>query len=106
MTRHSHYDTSLAAAETIARRMPIIWWGMVSPTSASHAEMVKMVVEKQMAMAEACFAFHTEMFKAALSPWWNMSAEAHAKAADGMMQAVMAPSSRRAKANALRLRRR
>ena len=86
--------------------MPIIWWGMVSPTAASNAEIVKMVVEKQMACAEACFAFHTEMFKAVLTPWWNMTAAGQAKAADTMMQAVMAPSSRRVKANALRLRRR
>ena len=36
--------------------MPMIWWGMWNPTAASKAEMTKMVVEKQMAFAEACVA--------------------------------------------------
>ena len=49
--------------------MPIIWWGMVNPTAASQAEMTKMVVEKQMAFAETCFAVQAEMFRMMLAPW-------------------------------------
>ena len=96
--RHSHIETGFSAAGIIARRLPIMWWGMVNPTAASRAEMTKMVVEKQMAFAEACFAVQIEMFRMMLAPWTPASA-------DRLMQAALAPSARRVKANARRLRR-
>ena len=97
--KHSHIEMGVAAAEVIARRLPGMWWGMFNPTAASQAELVKMVVEKQMAFAEGCFAVQTELALAMLMPWRAASHEA-------LMQAALAPSARRVKANVRRLRRR
>lgn len=94
--RHSAYDMGISSAEVIARRMPALWWGMMNPTAASNAEVTKMVVEKQMAFVEGCFAVQTEMFKMMLAP---MEAS-H----DRLMQAALAPSARRVNANLRRLR--
>lgn len=102
--RHSPYDVGIAAVETIARRLPIMWWGMMSPTASSNAEMSKMVIEKQMAVAEGMVAMQAEMFKIAMRPWWLWSMASHHSDADGMMQAAMAPAARRVKANVRRLR--
>ncbi|MFN4143086.1 hypothetical protein [Aestuariivirga sp.] len=96
--RHSHIEMGFSAAEIIARRLPVIWWGMVRPSAASQAEMTKMMVEKQMAFAEACFAVQIEVFRAMLAPWTPASAEQ-------VMQAALGPSARRVKANLRRLRR-
>lgn len=96
--RHAPAATGLAAAEVIMRRMPVLWWGMVNPTAASQAEMTKMVVEKQMALVEACFAIQGEMFRMMMAPFTPVSA-------DRMMQAALAPAARRVKANVRRLRR-
>lgn len=76
----------------------MIWWGMVKPSAASQAEMTKMVIEKQMAFAEACFAVQAEMVRMMLAPWTPASA-------DHVMQAALAPAARRVKANLRRLRR-
>lgn len=97
--RHSPVEMAVSSAEIIARRLPIMWWGMVKPTAASQAEMTKMVVEKQMALAEAGFAMQVELFKMMLAPW------NHAGAADRLIQAALGPAARRVKANARRLRR-
>jgi hypothetical protein len=102
--RHSPYEVGIATAETIARRLPILWWGMVFPGGGNQAEITKMVIEKQMALAESVFALQAEMFKMALRPWWQWSAASHRSDADGMMQAAMAPAARRVKANVRRLR--
>ena len=59
--KHSAVEMGFSAAEIVARRMPVIWWGMWKPTAASKAEMTRMVVEKQMAFAEACVAVQGEI---------------------------------------------
>ena len=96
MTKHSALEMSLSSAEVIARRLPGLWWGMVSPSAASQSELVKMVVEKQMAFVEGCFAVQTEMFKMMVAPMEGSH--------DRLMQAALAPSARRVKANLKRLR--
>jgi hypothetical protein len=96
--KHSAVEMGLSAAEIVARRMPVIWWGMLNPTAASRSEMTKMVVEKQMAFAEACFAMQIEMLRIMTAPFAPVSA-------DRMMQAALAPAARRVKANVRRLRR-
>ena len=96
MTRHSPFEMGLSSAEVIARRLPGLWWGMFSPSAASQSELVKMVVEKQMAFAEGCFAVQTEMFKMMVAP----TGGSH----DRLMQAALGPSARRVKANLRRLR--
>lgn len=104
--QHAVFDMGVHSAETIARRLPVLWWAMMSPRGANQAEIAKMVIEKQMAFAEGLFALQIEMFKMSFRPWWAMTAAAHHEAAHGMVQAAMAPSARRASANARRLRRR
>ena len=96
--RHSHVEMGFSAAEIIARRVPVIWWGMVSPTASSQAEMTKMVVEKQMAFVETCFAMQAELFGMMLAPWTPAST-------DRLMKAALAPAAKRVKANVRRLRR-
>ena len=96
--KHSAVEMGFPAAEIIARRMPLIWWGMVNPTASSQSEMTKMVVEKQMAMIEAGFAMQIEMFRIMMAPFTPVSA-------DRLMQAALAPAARRVKANVRRLRR-
>jgi hypothetical protein len=96
--KQTHIEMGLSAAEIIARRMPVIWWGMWSPTASSQAEMTKMVVEKQMAFLEACFAVQVEMFRMMLAPVTPASG-------DRLMQAAIAPAAKRVKANVRRLRR-
>lgn len=96
--KHSTVEMGLSSAEIIARRMPVIWSGMLNPTARSQAEMTKMVVEKQMAFAEACVAVNLELLRMMLAPWTPLSA-------DRLMQAAIAPAARRVKANVRRLRR-
>jgi hypothetical protein len=96
--RHSAYDMGISSAEVIARRMPTLWWNMMSPTAASNAEVTKMVVEKQMAFAETCLAVQTELIMMMAAPW-------AAGGADRLMQAALGPSAKRVKANVKRLRR-
>lgn len=87
-----------SAAEIIARRLPVIWGGLLNPTASAHAEMTRMVVEKQMAFAEACMAVQVELFRMMLAPWTPAST-------DRLAQAALAPAARRVKANLRRLRR-
>ena len=96
--RHSPYEMGLSAAEIIARHLPVIWEGFVNPTASSNAEITKMVVEKQMAFAEACFAVQVELVRLMFAPWTAAST-------DRVMQAALAPAARRVKANVRRLRR-
>jgi len=95
--KHSHIEMGISSAEIIARRMPLIWLGMLNPSAASRSEMTKMVVEKQMAFAEACFAMQAEMVRMAMAPWSPRSA-------GRLVDAVTAPAARRVKANVKRLR--
>jgi hypothetical protein len=57
-----------------------------------------MVVEKQMAFAETCFAVQAELFMMMAAPF-------AAGGADRLMQAALGPSAKRVKANVKRLRR-
>jgi hypothetical protein len=96
--RHTPAATGLAAAEVVMRRMPVLWWGILNPSASAQAEMTRMVVEKQMAMIEACAAMQVEMVRMMMAPFSAGSAER-------MMQAALAPAARRVKANVRRLRR-
>ena len=100
---HSPADVTLAAAETILRRLPILWWAAVWPSPAAHAETRHMVVEKQMALVEGLLAFQVEFTKLWFQPWW--AARLPHEAAQHLAQAATAPAARRVKANARRLRR-
>ena len=96
--KHSHVEMGFSAAEIMARRMPVIWWGMWKPTASSQAEMTRMVIEKQMAFAEACMAVHGEIFRMMLAPMTPASG-------GRLIEAAIAPAAKRVKANVRRLRR-
>ncbi len=98
-------NLGLHSAETIARRVPVIASAWASPASADHAELVRMVVEKQAALASAIVGVQVEMWKALVSPWWLRSSSGQRKAGLAMMNAALAPAARKARANAVRLRR-
>ncbi len=76
----------------------MIFWGFWSPTAASQSEMTQMVIEKQMAVAEACVAVQGELFRMMLAPWTPASG-------DRLLQAAIGPAAKRVKANVRRLRR-
>ena len=104
--KHTPFDVGLAAAETIARRMPVLWWGMVAPTSKSNAEIVGMVAEKQLAAAQGLIAAQAEMMKLAMTPWLTWGKVSPERAANRLIEAATGPAARKVKANAKRLRRR
>ena len=103
--RHTAFDVGMATAETLAHRLPILWWGMVSPSPAGTAEITKMVVEKQQAMAEGIAGAQAEIVKLAMTPWWLWHRLSPQASAERISHAATAPASRRVKANAKRLRR-
>ena len=93
MSRPTPIDIGLSSAEIIMRRVSMIWWHVWQPTAASRAEMITMVVEKQMAFAEACFAMQVEAFKMMLGPWKALTPELHRERMDLLSQAALAPVS-------------
>ena len=96
--RHSAVEMGFSTAEIVVRRMPVIWWGMSRPTASSQAGMTRMVIEKQMAFAEACMAVQGEILRMMLAPVTPASG-------GRLIEAALAPAARRVKANVRRLRR-
>jgi hypothetical protein len=88
----------LSAAEVIARRMPTLWMLPFLPTHGAQAETVRMVTEKQAALAEGLAAV---WFKAMTG---TLKASDLARAQDRVHTAAMAPAGRRLRANVKRLR--
>jgi hypothetical protein len=97
--------TAFAAAQVLAFRLPMLWAMTLSPTPARRAETVKMIVEKQMAVAEALNAAAL----AAFAEWMKVAA-GRSLSGENMRARVVAaavkPGRRRIKANAKRLGRR
>ncbi len=104
--RHTVFSMGKDTAETLSRRLPMMVFSPWPPSASLQAEMMKMVIEKQMAVLETCFALQMEAVKAMVNPWWMLDGVAQAKAADAALQVALAPAGRRVKANARRLRRR
>lgn len=104
--RHTLFGMGQDTLDTLSRRLPMMVFSPWPPSAALQAEMAKMMIEKQMAFLDTCFALQTEAVKAMVQPWWTLGAAAQAKAADAAIQAALAPAGRRVKANARRLRRR
>jgi hypothetical protein len=98
LMKHSHVEMGFSAAEIVARRMPVIWWGLWSPTASSQREMARMVIEKLMAFLEACAAVQGEILRMMLAPMTPASG-------DRLIEAAIAPAAKRVKANVRRLRR-
>ena len=104
--KHTAFDVGMAAAETIARRMPVLWWGMTAPSAKSNAEIAGMVAEKQLAFAQGVIAAQTEVMKLAMTPWWQWPRVKPERIATRLAEVAAAPAARKAKANAKRLRKR
>ena len=97
--------TAIAAAQVLTFRLPMLWAMALSPTPARRAEAVKMIVEKQMAVAEGMNAATLAAFTQGMKMIAGQRLSAGAVSAS-IVAAAVKPSRRRVKANARRLRRR
>jgi len=98
-------ETNSAAAETILRRLPIMWWQMMSPTAAGQAEMQRMVAEKQKAVMDGMLAAQAQLVKETFSFWTTpLFAQTGSRAGQRIIDAATAPARRTVKANVKRLR--
>ena len=103
--------TTLSATEVIARRMPLLWWAMASPSAARQDEVVRMVAEKNAALVEGLIAAQFQAGREALEFWTRAMTgrnghDAMAQSASRILSAAAGPAARRVKANARRLRKR
>lgn len=104
--RHTPFDVAVAAAETLAHRMPVFWKGILQPTPGGNAAITEMIVEKQLAFSEGVMAMQAELLKQSFRPWWMWTSQQSQDAASDLAHAATAPASRKVKANARRLRKR
>ncbi len=97
--------TNAAAAETIMRRMPIMWWQMLSPTPEGQAEMQLMVEEKHKAVVDGILAAQAQLVKETFRFWTTpFFASKSGNASQRIINAATAPARRTVKANVKRLR--
>jgi hypothetical protein len=109
MTRPKAFPT-LAAAEVIAQRMPLMWWACFAPSAKRQAELTRMVAEKNAALVEGVVAAN---MRAGFEVWefWakatmgTLPRDAAPRALSHIADAATAPAARRVKANRKRLRR-
>jgi hypothetical protein len=95
-------ETALAAAQVLAFRLPMLWAMALSPTPSRRAEAVKMIVEKQMAVAEGINAAAL----AALAQWLKVASGQGLTVetiGSRVVEAAVRPARRRVRANARRL---
>ena len=98
-------ETAIAAAQVLSFRLPMLWAMAWSPTPARRAEAVKMIVEKQMAVAEGINAAAL----AALAQWMKIASGQSLPVeivSARIVEAAVRPGRRRVRANARRLGRR
>ena len=106
MIKKRDIKTASNAAETIMRRMPILWSEAVSPTAAGQREITRMVEEKQQAVVDGMVAAQMQMMREAWR-FWAMpfaSPQRVKGAASRIADAATAPARRKVSANAKRLR--
>jgi hypothetical protein len=99
------FESAFAAAQVLAFRLPMLWAMAFSPTPSRRVEAVRMIAEKQMAVAEGLNAAALEGFRL----WMRMvSGRSVSTEAAGrrIIAAAARPASRRVRANARRLKRR
>ena len=99
-----HVKAGIAAAETIARRLPIMWGEMVLPTKGGQAEMALMVAEKQQAFVSGMLAAQLQLAQEAMRFWFNPFALHNPqRAVQRVADASLRPAHRKVRANAKRL---
>lgn len=101
---HTPLSVGLAVAETLSHRLPVFWDCLLSPTPRGNATLAEMVTEKQIAFAEGLMGMQAELMRQALRPWWTWTPQQGQNAARKLVDAAVAPASRKVKANARRLR--
>ncbi|QIG47962.1 hypothetical protein G5V57_09670 [Nordella sp. HKS 07] len=98
-------ENAIAAAQVLSFRLPMLWAMAFSPTPERRAEAVRMIAEKQMAVAEGLNAAALS----ALATWMKLASGqsvSASTAASRMVKAATRPGERRMRANARRLSRR
>jgi len=105
MIKKRDIKTASDAAETILRRMPILWWQAVQPTAEGQREVNRMVAEKQKAFVDGMASAQTQMMQEAMRFWAApFATPASAKrAATRIAEAAAAPARKTVRANAKRL---
>jgi hypothetical protein len=100
-------QTQLAANEVVMRRLGLMWLAPYAPST--HSEMSRMLIEKQLAVAEAAMAFSWTLAGEAWKLWAGAAFgrlsqhSLHSSLSTSMRKAAL-PISRRVKANRRRLR--
>lgn len=98
-------ENAIAAAQVLSFRLPMLWAMAFSPTPERRVEAVRMIAEKQMAMAEGLNAAALS----ALATWMKLAMGGRVSASSAtsrMVKAATRPTGRRVRANARRLSRR
>jgi hypothetical protein len=98
-------ENAIATAQVLSFRLPMLWAMTFSPTPARRAEAVRMIVEKQMALAEGMNAAALS----ALATWMKFAGGQRIPAemaGQEITKAATRPVQRRVRANARRLKRR
>jgi hypothetical protein len=105
MIKKRDIKTANHAAETILRRMPILWSEAVSPTAAGQREITRMVEEKQRAVVDGMVAAQVQMMQEAWRFWAAPFATPSSakRAATRIANAATAPARKTVRANARRL---
>ena len=101
-------ETVMAAHMVVARRMPIMWCGIVAPTPQTCREMDRMVTEKVAAVAEGFAMVPSALFAAAFAAFRAGGNGAPLPLAamsgfDAATRTVLSPARKRIRANARRL---
>ena len=92
------------AAETILRRMPILWGQALLPTPKGQREVTRMVAEKQKAVVDGMVAAQMQMMREAMRFWTAPFAVTTKNAATRITNAATAPAHKTVRANVKRLR--
>jgi len=106
MTKRRDISTASAAAETIMRRTPILWWQAVHPTAKGQREVNRMVAEKQQAFVDGLVSAQFQMVQEAMRFWAAPFATPTStrQAANRIANAATAPARKTVQANVKRLR--
>jgi hypothetical protein len=99
-------ETAVHTVETLAHRLPLMWWEMFNPTAGGQKEISLMVAEKQKAFVDGMLAGQTQMMREGMRMWLSpfSAPQNFTGAGTRIVEATIAPARRTVKANAKRLR--
>jgi hypothetical protein len=110
LTSTESMTVAASAAETIARRAPTLWLGLLHPTPRRMAEATRMITEKQLAFCEGLWRFNQQVAIEMTLGWLRLmtgrpSAIDPYSSLERISAAASLPGRQRVKANVRRLRR-